>query len=1059
MNIPPTKPLHQRYYLAGLFCLLFPGPFALAQEVPDNGAKEEVFELSPFEVNTDGDVGYLAGNTLSGSRMNTRLKDTAASISVFTPEFLSDLGATSTAETIRYGTNSNPDYQQGSSSPTLAFLDAGLYSDTRINIRGILASRTIDFFETSIPTDYYNLDRSDLSSGPNSILFGFANAGGLFNSSTKDAEFRKNITTVELQAGSWDWLRTTFDSNIVAIEDQLAVRLMGVWMESNNWRSWDFKDTQRGTLAVQYKPTETIRLRASYERAKMQNSAQKPFGYVDGYSGYFTGTSAGQPLDVSGNVWAESKPDGYAGIGPVTIYFPGSNLLASNTSALGTYYRQTMPVWRGFGFDSDGEPVPAYRWDGIGSIFNNTVVPDSEENLFGIQHVPNKYGSGGPDAKRETDFDRLLLRAEKRFGDNTTLELAYNYEDSNGFAWVPNENTMRYDAFAFIPDPNDISQVIPNPNYGSFYVENGWWGNKEGIERHVLRGTLSHILDLDKWGYHRLAGFFEFSEEDTFTIGGPLAYFDENRAALDSVARNQQRPDLWRNTVRVRSYFDTDNFSTYHAGPIPWELPVLANDGRQYTPRWVTAGPDGSTQVRRFVREIDSYMLADQSYFFEDKLVVTLGLRFDDIQFDEYVVDRVTAGDPEVESGAYVVDERIIRDEVDSSTGFTAKTYTAGLVYHLTDRISLFYNEASNKGPSQLSRILLPSAFNADGTPANNGELPPLSDGSGRDFGVMFDLMEGKVFARLTYFETAQENETSIRAGQVYGINNFSLLEKLRFPEDSNGISITDGSGENPDIISREEYDTWLLDSPGDLLSDTESSGFELEVKLNLMKGWSTTVGYSYTDLERKNIFPRFEPWFERAENFYSRFYDGFDIGDTRYYLTEDGALTTDADANAMERRVRDMQLSTENIRNVEAFGFNNRPHKFNVFTRYQIQDGPLEKLFFGGGVRWQSANKIQRELLGQNEDGTDLLGDRILRGNEIFQTDLFIGYVIDHINFLGISGGWLRIQFNVYNVFDNDDLNIIRYSRAENPDARDLHWKVAPQTPRQYRLSMSLSF
>src|SRR6187402_2570883 len=51
-------------------------------------------ELSPFEVRAENDVGYQAGNTTSGSRLNSRLKDTPASVSAFTPEFLSDIAAT-----------------------------------------------------------------------------------------------------------------------------------------------------------------------------------------------------------------------------------------------------------------------------------------------------------------------------------------------------------------------------------------------------------------------------------------------------------------------------------------------------------------------------------------------------------------------------------------------------------------------------------------------------------------------------------------------------------------------------------------------------------------------------------------------------------------------------------------------------------------------------------------------------------------------------------------------------------------------------------------------------
>ena len=43
-------------------------------------AAETAVELSPFVVNAGSDVGYVASSTLSGSRLNTPLRDTAASI-------------------------------------------------------------------------------------------------------------------------------------------------------------------------------------------------------------------------------------------------------------------------------------------------------------------------------------------------------------------------------------------------------------------------------------------------------------------------------------------------------------------------------------------------------------------------------------------------------------------------------------------------------------------------------------------------------------------------------------------------------------------------------------------------------------------------------------------------------------------------------------------------------------------------------------------------------------------------------------------------------------------
>ena len=65
----------------------------------------EAVELSPFTVNTSRDVGYQAENTLAGSRLNTSLRDTASSVSVFTREFLDDLAITDVRELVHYSMN------------------------------------------------------------------------------------------------------------------------------------------------------------------------------------------------------------------------------------------------------------------------------------------------------------------------------------------------------------------------------------------------------------------------------------------------------------------------------------------------------------------------------------------------------------------------------------------------------------------------------------------------------------------------------------------------------------------------------------------------------------------------------------------------------------------------------------------------------------------------------------------------------------------------------------------------------------------------------------------
>ncbi len=52
--------------------------------------KEAVVQLSPFEVSGAGDRGYYGANTMSGTRLNSRIEDLASSMTVVTKEQMAD---------------------------------------------------------------------------------------------------------------------------------------------------------------------------------------------------------------------------------------------------------------------------------------------------------------------------------------------------------------------------------------------------------------------------------------------------------------------------------------------------------------------------------------------------------------------------------------------------------------------------------------------------------------------------------------------------------------------------------------------------------------------------------------------------------------------------------------------------------------------------------------------------------------------------------------------------------------------------------------------------------
>ncbi|MBM3852762.1 MAG: TonB-dependent receptor, partial [Verrucomicrobia bacterium] len=232
---------------------------------PPPVAGEEIIELSPFTVNTSRDVGYVAENTVAGSRLNSQLRDTASSLSVFTKEFLDDLAITDIRELVQYTVNGemNTNENQAGSGQNPVINAQSLTPP--ILTRGAASSLGSDYFTSITPTDPYRVGRYEDSRGPNSIMFGIGSPGGLLNESSKTASTARDATTVRYSGGSFDRHRLELDGNRVLRRDRLAVSLAAVLQESGGWRAFDFQDKKRLFGSITVRPTRTIKVTAMGE--------------------------------------------------------------------------------------------------------------------------------------------------------------------------------------------------------------------------------------------------------------------------------------------------------------------------------------------------------------------------------------------------------------------------------------------------------------------------------------------------------------------------------------------------------------------------------------------------------------------------------------------------------------------------------------------------------------------------------------------------------------------------------------------------------------------------
>ena len=200
-----------------------PGP------IPVTTTGDEVVQLSPFQVSSDAERGYQALNTLSGTRLNSKLEDLGASITVITKQQMFDTAALDLNDIFLYeaGTEGIGTYTQfdvdRNGSPT----DNSLNPNGANRVRGVgAANLSFANFETSgrMPVDPSVLDAVEISRGPNSTVFGLGNAAGTVNMAPASANLSRNRSTVGMRWDSFDGYRGNLDLNRVLLRNKLAIR-------------------------------------------------------------------------------------------------------------------------------------------------------------------------------------------------------------------------------------------------------------------------------------------------------------------------------------------------------------------------------------------------------------------------------------------------------------------------------------------------------------------------------------------------------------------------------------------------------------------------------------------------------------------------------------------------------------------------------------------------------------------------------------------------------------------------------------------------------------------
>lgn len=221
-------------------------------------APDEVYELSPFEVSTSGDVGYLGTQSLAGTRLRTDLADVAASITVVTPELMNDTASSNLRDLLVYvagaevgGMGGN--YTDFNLTNNNVVDDSSVgRTNTSTRIRGLAeADQARNYFLTAVPFDSYNSAAVEINRGSNAVLFGLGSPAGIINNVVQKAEFT-NSGNLDLQIGRFDSYRGSLNVNQELIEDTLAIRVAAVMEDQGFEQEFAFQKAERYYVAGRF---------------------------------------------------------------------------------------------------------------------------------------------------------------------------------------------------------------------------------------------------------------------------------------------------------------------------------------------------------------------------------------------------------------------------------------------------------------------------------------------------------------------------------------------------------------------------------------------------------------------------------------------------------------------------------------------------------------------------------------------------------------------------------------------------------------------------------------